>query len=87
MGQARASLRGLHTFGHRIGCVRLSGKNALVTGTSRGIGPAIAGALAAEGARVLCHARSEAEEQERGRVGRMQVVEEQNDRPVGRGVL
>lgn len=35
----------------------LSGKNALVTGTSRGIGPAIARALAEEGARVLCHAR------------------------------
>jgi len=41
--------------------VRLSGKNALVTGTSRGIGPAIARALAAEGARVLCHARREAD--------------------------
>jgi NAD(P)-dependent dehydrogenase (short-subunit alcohol dehydrogenase family) len=41
--------------------VRLSGKNALVTGTSRGIGPAIAAGLAAEGARVLCHARSEAD--------------------------
>ena len=40
--------------------MRLSGKNALVTGTSRGIGPAIARALAAEGARVLCHARHEA---------------------------
>jgi NAD(P)-dependent dehydrogenase (short-subunit alcohol dehydrogenase family) len=40
--------------------VKLSGKNALVTGTSRGIGPAIARALAAEGARVLCHARREA---------------------------
>jgi NAD(P)-dependent dehydrogenase (short-subunit alcohol dehydrogenase family) len=39
--------------------VRLSGKNALVTGTSRGIGPAIARALASEGARVLCHARRE----------------------------
>jgi NAD(P)-dependent dehydrogenase (short-subunit alcohol dehydrogenase family) len=39
--------------------VRLSGKNALVTGTSRGIGPAIASAFAAEGARVLCHARCE----------------------------
>jgi NAD(P)-dependent dehydrogenase (short-subunit alcohol dehydrogenase family) len=38
--------------------VRLSGKTALVTGTSRGLGPAIARALAAEGARVLCHARS-----------------------------
>jgi NAD(P)-dependent dehydrogenase (short-subunit alcohol dehydrogenase family) len=41
--------------------VQLSTKNALVTGTSRGIGPAIAKALAAEGARVLCHARREAD--------------------------
>jgi len=41
--------------------VRLSGKSALVTGTSRGIGPAIARALAAEGARVLCHARTNAD--------------------------
>jgi NAD(P)-dependent dehydrogenase (short-subunit alcohol dehydrogenase family) len=41
--------------------VRLSAKNALVTGTSRGIGRAIASALAAEGARVLCHARREAD--------------------------
>jgi NAD(P)-dependent dehydrogenase (short-subunit alcohol dehydrogenase family) len=39
--------------------MRLRGKNALVTGTSRGIGPAIARALTAEGARVLCHARRE----------------------------
>jgi NAD(P)-dependent dehydrogenase (short-subunit alcohol dehydrogenase family) len=39
--------------------VKLSGRNALVTGTSRGIGPAIARALAREGARVLCHARRE----------------------------
>jgi NAD(P)-dependent dehydrogenase (short-subunit alcohol dehydrogenase family) len=37
--------------------MKLRGKTALVTGTSRGIGPAIARALAAEGARVLCHAR------------------------------
>src|SRR6266542_4181647 len=44
--------------------VRLRGKTALVTGTSRGIGPAIARALAAEGARVLCHARSPADAQE-----------------------
>jgi NAD(P)-dependent dehydrogenase (short-subunit alcohol dehydrogenase family) len=36
----------------------LEGQVALVTGTSRGIGPAIAAALAAEGARVLCHART-----------------------------
>jgi NAD(P)-dependent dehydrogenase (short-subunit alcohol dehydrogenase family) len=41
--------------------VRLRGKTALVTGTSRGIGPAIARALAAEGARVLCHARTDAD--------------------------
>jgi NAD(P)-dependent dehydrogenase (short-subunit alcohol dehydrogenase family) len=39
--------------------MNLGGKNALVTGTSRGIGPAIARGLAAEGARVLCHARRE----------------------------
>lgn len=41
--------------------VELTGKNALVTGTSRGIGPAIARGLAAKGARVLCHARREAD--------------------------
>jgi NAD(P)-dependent dehydrogenase (short-subunit alcohol dehydrogenase family) len=41
--------------------VRLRDKSALVTGTSRGIGAAIARALSAEGARVLCHARSEAD--------------------------
>ena len=33
--------------------------NALVTGTSRGIGRAIARSLATRGARVLCHARDE----------------------------
>jgi NAD(P)-dependent dehydrogenase (short-subunit alcohol dehydrogenase family) len=37
----------------------LDGQTALVTGTGRGIGPAIAAALRAEGARVLCHARTE----------------------------
>jgi NAD(P)-dependent dehydrogenase (short-subunit alcohol dehydrogenase family) len=36
----------------------LDGRTALVTGTSRGIGPAIARALRARGARVLCHART-----------------------------
>jgi NAD(P)-dependent dehydrogenase (short-subunit alcohol dehydrogenase family) len=41
--------------------VTLRGKTALVTGTSRGIGPAIARALAKEGARVLCHARTDAD--------------------------
>ncbi len=39
--------------------MQLAGVHALVTGTSRGIGPAIAQALAAEGALVLCHARTE----------------------------
>jgi NAD(P)-dependent dehydrogenase (short-subunit alcohol dehydrogenase family) len=37
--------------------MKLLGKSALFTGTSRGIGPAIAIALAAEGAQVLCYAR------------------------------
>ncbi len=41
----------------------LRGKSALVTGTSRGIGPAIARGLVAEGARVLCHARTSADAQ------------------------
>jgi NAD(P)-dependent dehydrogenase (short-subunit alcohol dehydrogenase family) len=39
--------------------VELEGKNALVTGTSRGIGAHIARGLAEMGARVLCHARRE----------------------------
>jgi hypothetical protein len=37
----------------------LDGQTALVTGTGRGIGPAIVAALRSEGARVLCHARTE----------------------------
>jgi NAD(P)-dependent dehydrogenase (short-subunit alcohol dehydrogenase family) len=41
----------------------LAGRNALVTGTSRGIGPAIARGLAQLGARVLCHARVESDAQ------------------------
>jgi NAD(P)-dependent dehydrogenase (short-subunit alcohol dehydrogenase family) len=45
--------------------VELDGRNALVTGTSRGIGPHIAGGLAALGARVLCHARREDDARER----------------------
>src|SRR6185312_15990029 len=36
----------------------LAGRTALVTGTSRGLGRAIAGLFAAEGARVLAHART-----------------------------
>jgi NAD(P)-dependent dehydrogenase (short-subunit alcohol dehydrogenase family) len=39
----------------------LAGRNALVTGTSRGIGGTIADALEAEGARVLRHTRSDGE--------------------------
>ena len=38
----------------------LEGSNALVTGASRGIGAAIAGALAAAGADVACHGNSRA---------------------------
>ena len=37
----------------------LKGKNALVTGSSRGLGAAIAIALAEAGANVACHGRSE----------------------------
>ncbi len=36
---------------------RLDGKNALVTGSSRGLGAAIAIALAQAGANVGCHGR------------------------------
>jgi NAD(P)-dependent dehydrogenase (short-subunit alcohol dehydrogenase family) len=39
--------------------MQLSGRTALVTGTSRGIGPHIARGLADLGAVVLCHARAE----------------------------
>ena len=39
---------------------RLAGRTALVTGSTRGIGAAIASALAAEGATVLVTGRDEA---------------------------
>ena len=39
--------------------MRFSGKTAIVTGSSRGIGRAIALALASEGARVVANGRNE----------------------------
>jgi len=41
-----------------IDAFRLTGKNALVTGSSRGLGAAIAAGLAEAGANVICHGRS-----------------------------
>ncbi|HEX8058970.1 MAG TPA: SDR family NAD(P)-dependent oxidoreductase, partial [Novosphingobium sp.] len=38
--------------------MRLAGRTALVTGSSQGIGKAIALRLAADGAKVIVHARS-----------------------------
>jgi 2-deoxy-D-gluconate 3-dehydrogenase len=46
----------------------LEGLNALVTGASRGIGAAIAGALAAAGADVACHGNSKAPDETCGRI-------------------
>jgi NAD(P)-dependent dehydrogenase (short-subunit alcohol dehydrogenase family) len=42
-----------------VAAVQLAGCNVLVTGTSRGLGRAIARLAAERGARVLCHARRE----------------------------
>src|SRR6185436_15376227 len=43
----------------RIELIRLSGRTAVVTGASRGIGEAISSALAGKGARVVLVARNE----------------------------
>lgn len=42
----------------KVDSVTLAGRTALVTGTSRGLGHEIARLFAAQGARVLCHART-----------------------------
>ena len=49
----------------------LEGSNALVTGASRGIGAAIAGALAAAGADVACHGNSRAPDETCQRIERL----------------
>ena len=65
--------------------VRLCGKVALVTGSSRGIGLATAKAFAAEGCRVMLSARSTEQLREAEEVLRATGAEDQ--RRLGRAVL
>src|SRR5438309_8376301 len=54
----------VHRSSHMSNLKNLAGRTAIVTGTSRGIGPHIARALSAEGMRVVLAARSRPELQQ-----------------------